>query len=216
MKKLLVVVGLVLLASAVTFAQTTDYFQGYKTSYFVDYYSNNSGPVPSAPDQVVRLINVGLGGTPLTSPYGDICANIYVFDNNQELISCCACRLTPNELATASVGTQLTNNPVTSVVPAAGVIKIAVTNAGGKDRDGYSWSNQTCDPTNHLWGADTDYAVAFGTHLQASGGATSVTETNIPSAQLSEDERDFLPTACTFAQYLGSGKGTCSCSVPGL
>jgi hypothetical protein len=205
MKQLLLVVSLIALAALPSAAQTI------YSPYLVDYYANNTGPVPGATDQTIRLVNVGVFGTPMTSPVGDICANIYVFDNNQEMISCCACRLTPNELATASVGTQLTNNPVTSVVPIAGVIKIIAKKA-----------YDHCDPT---YGADTndsfdiapagDWLVGFGTHLQVTGGATSVTETNIPTASLGRDERDFLPTACAFAHYLGSGKGTCGCSVPG-
>ena len=125
-------------------------------------------------------------------------------------VSCCSCRLTPNELASASVGTQLTNNTVTSVVPTFGVVKILV-------KDAY----KTCDPTA---GADINDSlslergagvVGFATHLQVTGGATFVTETNIPTASLGWDEREFLPTACAFAHYLGSGKGTCSCTVPG-
>jgi hypothetical protein len=205
MKKLLVLAGILLLVSAVpAFAQLD---AGDPPTFFADYYANNAGPVPSATDQVVRIINSGLYGTPLTSPVGDICANIYVFDNNQEMISCCSCRITPNGLASASVGLQLTNNPVTSVVPAAGVIKIVATPL-----------KRTCDPTARIdpSTADDDLAVVFGTHVQTTAGTTSVTETNIGVAPLGSYELDFLPTACTFAQYLGSGKGTCGCSVPGL
>lgn len=196
MKKLLVVLGVLVLVPGLAFAQA---------SYFVDYYSNNPGPVTGAADQVVRIINVGATGTPLTSPAGDICANIYVFDNNQEMIACCAERITPNELDSASVGTQLTSNPVTSVVPPAGVLKIAITLAGA-----------SCDPrTDDLTTASTSYAVAFGTHLQSTGGATFLTETEKLSSPLSTAEAGFLETACSFARYLGSGKGTCSSSVPG-
>jgi hypothetical protein len=194
MKKVLVVVALVVLVSSVSaFAQGP---------YLVDYYANNSGPVPGAADQVLRLVNTGQYGTPMTSPTGDICSNIYVFDNNQEMIACCYCRTTPNELAAAWVGTQLTNNPVTSVVPAAGVIKVV-----------NSLPAPGCDPT--AIGETAGSIVAFATHLQSTGGATFVTETNVPDAALSADEFSFLQTACSFAQYLGSGKGTCSCSVPG-
>jgi hypothetical protein len=41
-----------------------------------------------AANQVIRAINTGTYGTPLTSNatgQGDICENVYVFDNNQEL-----------------------------------------------------------------------------------------------------------------------------------
>ncbi len=210
MKKLFVVLGMLLLVAALPMAAQ---------SYMLDYYANNAGPVPGSPDQVVRLVNTGLFGTPLSSPRGDICSNIYVFDNNQEMIACCACRTTPNELATASVGTQLTNNPVTSVVPAAGVVKI-VNTLPSPGCDPTAWGSicnvQAVSDSFIPKGGFEDGIVGFGTHLQSTGGATYVTETNIPKAFLSYDEADFLQTACSFAHYLGSGKGTCSCSVPGL
>ena len=206
MKKLLLILGLLVLVPGLALAQSLT-----AATYYVDYYSNNAGPVPGAPDQIVRIINVGVLGTPLTSPTGDICANIYVFDNNQELIACCAQRITPNELDSASVGTQLTNNPVTSVVPPAGVIKIALTPAGTK-----------CDPTGSLGTpapvdppAIAGLGVVFATHLQVTGGATFVTETSLSPAPLGNAEALFLPTACSFAKYLGSGKGICTSSTPG-
>ena len=195
MKKLLVVLGVLVLMSGAAFAQGT---------YFVDYYSNNAGPVPGAPDQVIRIINVGVGGTPLTSPVGDICANVYVFDNQQELISCCACRITPDEYASAFVGTQLTNNTLTGVIPVFGVVKVATTPANG-----------SCNPTASLTGASTQLAQVFGTHLQVTAGATFVTETEKLPSLLSADEAGFLPQACAFALYLGSGYGTCRCNALG-
>jgi hypothetical protein len=192
MKKLLIVVGLLALVPGAAFAQAT---------YFVRYYANNAGP-GGAFDQIVRIINVGVGGTPMTSPTGDICADIYVFDNNQELLACCDQRITPNGLASASVSNQLTNNPVTSAIPTAGVIKIATTPA-------------PCGTP--LTTADTSLAVVFATHLQVTGGATYVTETEMLSSPLSVGEALFLPMACSFARYLGSGSGRafCSSSTPG-
>ena len=204
MKKLLIVLGLLALLPGAALAQDA--------SYYVDYFANNPGPVPGAADQVLRIINVGEGGTPLTSPVGDICANIYVFNNDQELTACCAERITANELDSASVANQLTNNPVTSVVPPAGVIKVVTTLAG----------TGTCSPTSFSGAADATQAVVFGTHLQVTGGATFVTETEKLSSPLAttdpsgaSGEAGFLQQACAFAIYLGSGKGTCSSSVPG-
>lgn len=205
MKKLLVVLGLLLLSASPMLAQDGT---AQDSTYMVQYFSNNQGPVAGAPDQVIRLENVGLFGTPLTTPRGDVCSNIFVFDNNQEMIACCACRLTPNELATASVGNQLTNNPLTSVVPPAGVVKIVngTPPAGG------------CDPAAFTVGTTpAPSIVGYATHLQVTGGATYVTETKIPNVGLInlQGELDFLAQACGFVRYLGSGKGTCSCSVPG-
>ena len=190
MKKLLVLVALLAMAAIPTLAQ------GPVTGpYLVDYFSNN-GTV--AADQQVRLVNFGTNGTPLTSPVGDVCANIYVFDANQEMIACCSCRITPNGLLTANVLRDLTSNPVTSVVPVNGDIKIVSTIAGS-----------TCSPLTYNGGL-TDSIVGFGTHLQTTG-ATFITETNIPAAALSSQEQAFLPQACQFARYLGSGKGVCTC-----
>jgi hypothetical protein len=190
MKKLLMVVGLLALVPSVAFAQAT---------YYVNYYSNNPGPNGEI-DQMVRIINAGTLGTPMTSPVGDICLDIYVFDASQELIACCDQRITPNELASASVGKQLTNNPVTMVIPTAGVIKIATTPA-------------PCGTP--LSASDASLAAVFATHLQVTGGAGYVTETQILPSPLSTAEALFLPQACAFAQYMGSGRGFCTSSVPG-
>jgi hypothetical protein len=198
MKKLLVCLGLLLLVPGLALAQADPF------GYYVGYFANNPGPAAGAADQVVRIINTGTLGTPLTSPaFGDICADIYVFDNNQEMIACCAERITPDELDSAAVGAQLTANPLTSVVPAAGVFKILTTvvPAGG------------CNPTAvALPLAD---ASVFSTHLQVTGGRTFVTETFDIGSPLSVAEFTFLQQACSFTLYLGSGKGTCSSSVPG-
>jgi hypothetical protein len=124
MKKLLVGLGLLVLVPGSALGQIIN---GGVVSYFVTYFANNSGPSTTGPDQSIRIINVGRAGTPLTVPVGDLCANIYVFDNNQEMVACCSEEVTPNELDSASVGNQLTNNPLTSVVPASGVIKVITT-----------------------------------------------------------------------------------------
>jgi hypothetical protein len=200
MKKLLVVLGLLVLVPGLAFAQG---------SYYVDYYANNFGYAPDAEvsyslDQIVRIINAGTQGNPLTVPRGDICANIYVFDADQEMIACCAERLTPNELDSAYVGKQLTSNTVTYVIPRSGVIKIALT----PDPTGAS-----CDPRNPLTGADAALGVVFGTHLQYETGYYYVTETEKRSSPLGPDEAAFLPQACSFAWYLGSGFGVCTSTV---
>jgi hypothetical protein len=198
MKRPLIVIGLILLMSpAVLFAETPQ-------TYLLSHYANNAGP-GSAVDQVVRLVNVGSGGTPMTSPAGDICTNIYVFDNNQEMVACCSCRLTPNELASASVAQQLTNNPLTSVVPAAGVVKILPITAG----------SASCSPIAPFASSDASLVTGYATHVQVSGPATYITETSIPVAVLGSDEAAFLNNACLFIQYLGSRKGTCGCTSPG-
>ena len=194
MRKLLVVLGLLVLVPGLALAQGT---------YYVDYFANNSGPVYGAPDQIIRIINVGTLGTPLTSPVGDICANIYVFTADQEMIACCAERLTPNELDSAYVGKQLTFNPLTSVVPASGVVKVVLVPPppGG------------CNPAVSTSTPDAGMGVVFGTHLQWEPGGLFVTETEKIASPLSAAEEGFLQTACSFTLFLGSGKGTCTSTV---
>jgi hypothetical protein len=56
---------------------------------------------------------------------GDLCANIYVFNDIQEQMECCSCPLTANSLMTFSVINNLTSNPFNPKESLeAGVIKI--------------------------------------------------------------------------------------------
>jgi len=197
MKKLLVVLGLLVLVPSLALAQGT---------YYVDYFSNNAGPT-GAFDQIIRIINVGTLGTPLTAPVcpatGCICANIYVFTADQEMVACCAEALTPNELDSAYVGRQLTFNTLTTAIPPSGVVKVVLTPepTGG------------CNPVSPLTGADATLGAVWGTHLQFTGGFVFVTETEKQTHTLSAGEAGFLPQACSFALYLGSGRGTCTSIV---
>ena len=193
MKRLSLILGVLALLPSLALAQGT---------YFVDYYSNNNS---ATYDQAIRIINVGTLGTPLTSPVGDICANVYVFDANQEMLACCAARLTPNELATAFVHSQLTNNTVTTVIPPSGVVKVVLAQPPGS----------SCTPTTIGATPDAGLGVVFGTHLQREGNNLWVTETQKPASTLSSQEQGFLQLACSFVRYIGSGQGTCRISAPG-
>ncbi len=205
MKKLLVLVALIAMAAIPSFAQYPVY-----SPYLIDFFANNPGPGGAA-DQNVRLVNVGEFGTPLSSPVGDICANVYVFDANQEMVACCSCRVTPNGLLSISVGNSLTNNPVTSVVPVAGAVKIISTLAQG---------TRTCTPLTYNGGIRPSL-VGWASHIETSGGTAAGTFISVsdllgwaevPAATGDNaSEVDFLPQACQFARYLGSGKGTCGC-----
>ena len=192
MKKMLVVLGLVVLVPGLALAQ----------SYYVDYFSNNN---TSPADQVVRVINAGEFGSPLTVPTGDICANFYVHNADQVMIACCATKLTPNALSSAYVGPQLTSNPLNSgAIPTSGVIKITLT----RDDTG-----ATCDPRTPSGIPDATLGQVFATHLQVTNGNTYVTETELLSSALSEPEFVYLPETCFFVQLLGSGTGVCSISI---
>ncbi len=194
MKKLFIFFALLALAAIPSLAQ------GPVTGpYLVSYFSDNIAPAADD-SQGIRLVNFGAGGTPLTSPVGDVCANIYVFDANQEMVECCSCRITPNGLIRIPVG-ALTSNPVTGVIPTNGDVKILSTAANGP---------AACTPVT-LNGGLLDSTVGFATHVQLG----FPTEHLIPAAALSGGEQGFLPQACQFARYLGSGKGVCTCGLNG-
>ena len=85
-------------------------------------------------DSFVNITNTGANGAPLLgpggSPVGNICANVYVFAPDEQLISCCSCLVTPNGLKTLSALNDLIDNTLTGDVPKSVVIKLLSTLAG--------------------------------------------------------------------------------------
>jgi len=147
-------------------------------------------------DSVVNLSNSGASG-------GDINANIYCFDPAEELISCCCCHLTPNELRSLSVLKSLISNPLTPAIPTSTVIKIVTTDV--------------CNAS--VAGTLTNGLVAWGTTLHANTSTTPVsyfgTETAFTPATLSPGEYGHITATCGFIQANGSGFGICKGCVPG-
>jgi hypothetical protein len=205
MKKLLVLVALLVVAAAPLFAQGSV----PASAYLVAEYSNNAGPGATA-DARIRLINVGTLGTPLSDPVGSVCANIYVFDTQQEMIACCACAITPNGRRSINVGNDLTAYPLTHVVPANGVIKIVATDAT---------SGSFCSATRPFDGHYAPGSLAgYFTELEPTSAGTFIVghemqygnlNTTLPTPSTSEAA--FLPMTCQFINYIGSGNGVCSC-----
>ncbi|HXW99991.1 MAG TPA: hypothetical protein VEJ00_02170, partial [Candidatus Acidoferrales bacterium] len=161
----------------------------------INYFANNG--VSGAPDATVRIDNPGTASTE------NLCAMIYVFDNDQQLTECCGCLVTANGLRTLSVGKNLTNNPLTGVVSNNGVIKI-VSSAP---------NNSPCEPASGV--EPTPTVRAWASHIQNKvGSAYPVTETEFSDAALSTQEFSFnLEEQCFFAERLGSGHGICSCGT---
>ena len=105
-----VVAGLVLTSPGTASAQNqTDVF-------WVAYYSGGVTSADGSGTGIVQVINPGATGA-------NLCADIYVYDPNQELKECCHCTVTPDGLLTLSI-TQLTNNPANGVFSITGAIKV--------------------------------------------------------------------------------------------
>jgi hypothetical protein len=194
----LIILGLCLLGVNASAQYIQDDFK-------VNYFANNG--VAGAPDATVRIDNPGSDAATESGINGEgisnLCAMIYVFDNDQQLSECCGCLLTPDGLRTLSVGKNLTNNPLTGVISNNGVIKIVSA----------AVNDSPCDPTEDVYPAPT--VRAWASHIQNKvGAAYPITETAFTDATLSEQELDFnLEEQCSFAQRLGSGHAICSCGT---
>jgi hypothetical protein len=159
----------------------------YQVGYF--------GPFEFA--DTMRIINTGQIGSPMdaSTKHGTVCADIYIFDANQEMAACCSCALTANALTELRVF-----SPLTGVDPPAGVVKI-VADAG-------------CDETN-ITAPVNGGLRAFQDNIQSTAPSVSVTETLFQPAPLTTQEQQFLGQACSFVHYLGSGRGICACGFGG-
>jgi len=203
----LLTLGLALSAAAQINTSITSTADDVTQDFFkINYFANN---VAGAPDATVRIDNPGspvvLPGDAPTTGDINLCAMIYVFQDDQQLTECCGCLVTPDGLRTLSVSKDLTNNPLTgiSTKPADGVIKIV----SGTVND------EPCNPAAPFQALPT--IRAWASHVQNKvGTAYPITETAFTNATLSGQEADFnLFEQCLFAQRLGSGKGICTCGT---
>ena len=174
-------------------------------------------------DPKINLINPGSIGAPLNgpgfgTPSGNICANIYAFSPDEQLISCCSCLVTPNGLASLSVTTDLLSNTLTGIRPNSVVVKLIATIAG----TGGTGTN--CTNSAALAGApgfritNTGLlAWGVGIHAAPVAGTFGITEVPFGKATLSKAERDSVTNRCTNIIGNGSTFGICrSCRVGGL
>jgi hypothetical protein len=155
----------------------------FKVSYFANNLDTDSN--------TVRVTNVGTSG-------GNICADIYVFDPNQELSECCSCLVTPDGLLQLSVHFDLTSNPLTGVFLDTGAIKIVSAAVSG----GACSLPTAPKPTSGVR--------AWATHLQNND---TETETEFSDSGLSAEELGRLAAQCKAIQLVGSGKGVCTCQI---
>ena len=176
-----------LAALAVAQAQDTPYQLGYAANL-------------SAGDSAINLTNSGANGG--LDPGGDICANVYVFAEDQQLISCCTCLLTPNHLKTLSVQNNLINNTLTPGVPTAvtiGLVSTLVPTGGCNAATAGLGSN-----------ALATGLVAWGTTVHAQpGGGFATGDYDVKSATLSAGELTKMTSYCGFIRANGSGYGIC-------
>jgi hypothetical protein len=147
-------------------------------------------------DSFINLTNTGvLGGF---EPGGNICANVYVFDADQQLVSCCSCLLTPNHLKTLSVRNDLVSNTLTPIVPLSVTVALLAT------------AGPTCNAATPVAGNLVSGLRAWGTTIHAlPGSGYGVTESEFSPSPLGVQEFAKMTAYCGFIQTNGSGYGIC-------
>jgi hypothetical protein len=159
-------------------------------AYKVDYFDN--AHTTGAPDATVRITNPGTAGA-------GICANIFVFNTDEELQQCCACPLVPNGLRKLSVNNDLTSHPLTGVTLTSGTIEIVST---AQTATGQCEAPYNLKPIQAL--------SAWATHIQDS--SFTVTESPSQDATLSQWEISTLGKQCG-AINRGTTGGPCTCGT---
>ncbi len=179
-------------------------------------------------DSVVNITNSGASSTlaflpPANAQNGNICANVYTFSPDEQLVSCCTCLVTPDGLASLSANNDLVNNTLTPGRPTSIVIKILASSGVLAPANATAAS---CNASTVGTGANliVPGLVAFGTTIHAlpvtpgsPAGTYGVTETAFVNATLSAAELVRITSLCGFIQITGSGFGVCrSCRLGGL
>jgi hypothetical protein len=191
-KNLCRVVALAAVALAIA-TGTTSRTLAQDDPYFVGYYAN--AKVSGAPDAQVRFTNDGSTETTLW-------ADIYVFNNDEQMEECCSCGVTPDGYLDLDVNKDLLGNELApELATSDGVIKVI--------------SSATFGPT-----APSPVGGIRGwiTQIQngASSGSFSITESDLKDSYLSSSEDSLLGTTCSFVLAEGSGvAGFCSCTPAG-
>src|SRR5262245_3977465 len=67
-------------------------------------------------DSVINITNAGTANT-AAGALSNLCANVYTFSPDEQLIACCTCVVTPNALVSLSARNDLISNTLTPAVP---------------------------------------------------------------------------------------------------
>lgn len=176
---------------------------------------------PGAGESWINIVNTGANGASLLGPgfgtaAGNICANVYAFSPDEQLISCCSCFITPNGVQNLGVNRDLTIKTLTGTVPTSVVVKVLATLAGNGGAGAASSCNNSAaatlalPPANAgLNGAIVGGMAVWGTTLHAKGASFDTTETAFTPATLSAGELASITGRCAAILGNGSGFGVC-------
>ena len=158
---------------------------------------------------------------------GDICANIYSYSPDEQLVSCCSCNVTPNALNSLSIKNDLASNTLTPIIPSALVVKVLATPGGATCTAATAATIKQSDLVKGLvaWGT-TIHALPVTAGTPATTYGVTETEFNVATLSgtfvagvLTVPSPEFvrMTQLCGFIRANGSGYGICkSCKVGGL
>ena len=202
--------------AAMTLSSVVALAQGHDVPWQVRYASNLA-----TGDSFINITNTGASGASLyagttASITGSLCANVYTFSPDEQLISCCSCPVTPNGLVSLSARNDLISNTLTPGEPTAIVIGLLATVpvAGSCNNSAAMVTTATLAPGMIAWGTTIH-------PLPVTPGSPAVTyamteSTFVPST-LSAGELSRIGNLCNFILANGSGFGVCrSCRLGGL
>jgi YVTN family beta-propeller protein len=170
-------------------------------------------------ESYIDITNTGVNGAPLLgpglgAPSGNICVNVYAFDPNEELVSCCSCLITPDQTVNLGANRDLTAKTLTGAVPTSLTVKLLATLAGAGG-SGTSCSNSAATVTSATL---ANGAAAWGTTLHATptSGSYATTETPFIGSTLSAGELTSIGGRCAAIIGNASGFGICTSCQSGV
>ncbi len=171
-------------------------------------------------DNIIRLIDpAGCGNGGVSNQQcgseTDLCAMIYVFDDDQEMGECCGCPITPNQLETFSVKYELTSNWGLAINDAdSGIVQIVsgMQNNAGSCNPAHG-CNGGCDPTKpDIPSTSLIGSISRGQEISGTLGITEVPLQNDGPAGTVESA--YLPNQCASLIGNDTGAGVCTCAAP--
>jgi hypothetical protein len=186
--------------------------------FALSYYANAN--TVGAPDGTLRLVNDGFRSD--SSPGGDLCAAIYVYDDQENQMECCSCRITPNGYLSLSINSNLTSNNPPNKTLRRGVIKLVssqpVSSCVGP-------ASGMCNPTTATINnnANTHIGIrAWLTHIEKVGSGYQTSTEDLKDSYLDTNatspnaEAVKLAADCAHLRSIGNGvTGVCNCGATG-
>jgi hypothetical protein len=163
-------------------------------------------------DALVRLVNVGNFEVNTSGDQGALCANFYVFDDDQELQECCSCLITADGVTTTSTINNLISNPAfNNAKMSLGAVKVVGSSGTCSNKPPTAASLTAANLAEGLKGW-MNHAETIATNLPPSFAfVTSTSVEEFKDAELDSGELAELLFNCNHLIAQGSGAGICSC-----